>query len=103
MVVLPNRHRRHRPSVSRSYSAGQLPERRPLVHRDVIGRIALDLILRIIPAGMNGVTFEPDPGRDDSGDPAADPPGFGVPAHVISPSEAFLSHSIAPYAGMVKS
>jgi hypothetical protein len=36
-------------------------------------------------------------------DRAADPPGFRVPAHVISPSEAFLSHSIPPYAGMVKS
>jgi hypothetical protein len=42
------------------------------MHRDVIGLIALDLVLRIILAGMNGVTFERDPGRDDSGDPAAD-------------------------------
>jgi hypothetical protein len=73
------------------------------MHRDVIGIIALDLVLRFILAGMNRVAFERDPGRDDSGNPAADPPGFRVPAHVISPLEAFLSHSIPLYAGMVKS
>jgi hypothetical protein len=60
-----NRYRRHCPSVSRSSSDSQFPERRPLVPRDVIGLIALDLILRIILAGMNGITFERDPGRDD--------------------------------------
>jgi hypothetical protein len=73
------------------------------MHRDVIGLIALDLVLRFILAGMNRVTFKRDSGRDDSGDPAAHPTGFRVPAHVISPPEAFLSHLIPLYAGMVKS
>jgi hypothetical protein len=73
------------------------------MHRDVIGLIAFDLVLRIILAGMNRVAFERDPGSNDSGDPAADPAGFRIPAHVISPFEALLSHPIPPYAGMVKS
>jgi hypothetical protein len=73
------------------------------MHRDVIGLIALDLVLRIILAGMNRVALERDPGRNDPGDPTADSAGFRVPAHVISPLEAFLSHPIPLYAGMVKS
>ena len=73
------------------------------MHRDVIGLIALDLVLRIILAGMNCVAFERDPGSNDSSDPAADSAGFRVPAHVITPAEAFLSHPILPYAGVVKS
>jgi hypothetical protein len=73
------------------------------MHRDVIGLIAFDLVLRIILARMNRVAFERDPGSNDSGDPAADSAGFRIPAHVISPLEALLSHSIPPYAGMVKS
>jgi hypothetical protein len=73
------------------------------MHRDVIGLIAFDLVLRIILARMNCVAFERDPGSNDSGDPAADSAGFRIPAHVISPLEALLSHSIPRYAGMVKS
>jgi hypothetical protein len=66
--------------------------------RDVIGLVALDLVLRIVLAGMNRVAFERDPVRDDSGDPAADSAGFRIPTHVISPFEALLSHSILSYA-----
>jgi hypothetical protein len=72
------------------------------MHRDVIGLIALDLVLRFILAGMNRVAFKPDLSRDDSGNPATDPPGFRVPAHVVSLPEALLRHSILLY-GMVKS
>jgi hypothetical protein len=73
------------------------------MHRDVIGLIAFDLVLGIILARMNRVAFEPDPGSNDSGDPAADSAGFRIPARVISPLEPLLGHSIPPYAGMVKS
>ena len=73
------------------------------MHRDVIGLIAFDLVLRIILARMNRIAFERDPGSNDSGDLAADSTGFRVPAHVISPPEAFLSHLIPLYAAMVKS
>jgi hypothetical protein len=73
------------------------------MHRDMIGLVALDLVLRFILAGMNCVAFKRDVARDDPGDPAADPSGFRVPAHVISPPESFRGHSIFLYADMVKS
>jgi len=73
------------------------------MHRDVIGLIAFDLVLRIILARMNRVAFERDPGSNDFGDPTADSAGLRVPAHVISPLEVCLNHSMPPYAGMVKS
>src|ERR1700737_5017902 len=72
-------------SVSkRNSSASQLPERRPLMHRDVIGLIAFDLVLRFILTRMSRVAFERDAGSNDSADPAADSASFRVPAHVIS-------------------
>ena len=65
------------------------------MHRDVIGLIALDLVLRIILARMNRVAFERDPGRNDSGDPTADSAGFRVPAHVIADFEP-IRHEARP-------
>jgi hypothetical protein len=38
-------------------SASELPERRALVHRDVIGLVALDLVLRLVLAGMDRVAL----------------------------------------------
>jgi hypothetical protein len=60
--------------VSRISSASQLPECRPLVHRDVIGLIALDLVLWLILGCMNSVTLEGDLGCNHSDDPPTDRP-----------------------------
>jgi hypothetical protein len=85
-------------------SAREPPKRRSLVHRDMIGLIALDLVLRIILARVNRVTLKCDCGCDDSGDAAADTPGFRVPAHVISALETRLYHWLALLGGsMVRS
>ena len=47
----------------------ELRERRAFVHRDVIGLVAVDLVLRVLLAGMDRVPLELDPGRGDhSGD-----------------------------------
>lgn len=59
-----------------SSSTSQLPERGPLMHREVVGCIAFDLVLRIILGRMNRVAFERDPGSNDSGDPAAHSASF---------------------------
>jgi len=82
-------------------SARELPQRRPLVHSDMIGLVALDIVLGVVLAGVNRVTLKCEFGRDDSGDAAADTPGFRVPAHVISALETPLYHGIAPVGSRV--
>jgi len=39
-------------------SRSELPERRPLVHREVVRRVALDFVLRLIAARVDGVALE---------------------------------------------
>jgi hypothetical protein len=82
-------------------SARQLPKRRPLVHRDMIGLVALDLVLRVILAGVDRVTLKRDSGRNDSGDAAADTAGLRIPTHVISALETRLCHWMAPLGSSV--
>ena len=73
-------------------SIREFPQRRALVHRNVIGLITLDLVLRFILAGMNRVSLELDSGCDHSRDPAADAAGFRIPAHMAALAESPLRH-----------
>jgi len=57
------------------------------VHRDVVGRITLYLVLRFIGARMNGIAFELDPGCNDADDSPADSSRFGIPTDVIADLE----------------
>jgi hypothetical protein len=82
-------------------SARQLPKRRPLVHRDMIGLVALDLVLRVILAGVDRVTLKRNSGRNDSGDAAADTAGLRIPTHVISALETRLCYWMAPLGSSV--
>ena len=50
----------------------------------MIGLITLDLVLRLIIAGMDGVTFELGFGCDHVNDLAADAASFRIPTHVIT-------------------
>jgi hypothetical protein len=65
------------------------------VHRNVIGLITFDLVLRFIVAGMNGVTFELDLGCDHFNDPAADATGFRIPTYEITLAKLPLGHGIS--------
>jgi hypothetical protein len=81
----------------------KLLKRRPLVHRDMIGPVAFDLILRFFLTGMNRITFERDRGGYDFGDPAAYTPGFRVPTHVIASLETFPRHLIPLNGSVIRS
>lgn len=59
-------------------------QRRAFVHRDVIGLIALDLVLRFIVRGMNRITLELNLGCDYFNNLAADAAGFRIPTDVIT-------------------
>jgi hypothetical protein len=72
-------------------SSMHLSQRRTFVHRDVIGLVALDFILRIIRAGVMSVSLVIGVSCMDLDDPAADLTGFGVPRHVIANLE-FRGH-----------
>jgi hypothetical protein len=76
-------------------SSMHLSQRRTFVHRDVIGLIALDFILRIIRAGVMSVSLVIGVSCMDLDDPAADMTGFGVPRHVIANLE-FRGHDGCP-------
>jgi hypothetical protein len=59
------------------------------VHGDVIRLIALDFILRLIPAGVARVALVVRIFGMDFDNPAADVSGFGIPDDVIALFEAF--------------
>src|SRR5579883_3329723 len=83
------------PQMPRAALVAYLFQRRAFVHRDVVGLVALDLILRIIVAGVTRMAFVVNiPGVHLDG-PAADIAGFRVPDHVIADLE-FLRHGRGP-------
>src|SRR5699024_7067849 len=59
---------------------------------DVIGLVALYLVLRLVFTGVHGVALELYLAGDDARDAPAHPPGFRVPAHVITDLVATLGH-----------
>src|SRR5262249_31227717 len=69
-------------------SATTVPQRFALVQSDVIGLVALDLVLRIVRARMMDVALVAHVGRVDPYDTAADPASFGIPAYVIADLES---------------
>src|SRR5699024_1987626 len=76
-------------------SAGELGQRRALVRRDVIGLVALDLVLGFLLAGTAAVTLVLEVLRVDLRDRAADPARLGVPADVVADVE-LLAHDAPP-------
>jgi hypothetical protein len=58
----------------------------------VIGRIAFDLVLRLIRAGMNGVSLELNRGCDNFRNLAAYAAGFRIPTYMIALLEPPFRH-----------
>ena len=70
-------------------------QHRGLVQGDVIGLVALDFILRLVPGGMVDVAFVIDVPSMDFDDFSAYPPSFRIPAYVIANLER-LDHITLP-------
>src|SRR5581483_11536262 len=66
-----------------------LRQGRAFMHGDVIGLVAFDFILRLIPAGMTRMALVVGIFGMDLDNPAADVPGLGIPRDVIALFEAF--------------
>ena len=69
---------------TRQTSRPQLSQRCALVHRDVVRFVALDFVLRIIGAGMVGVSLVVCIFRVNLDDRAADMTSFRVPSHMVA-------------------
>src|SRR5579871_3755999 len=80
-------------------SARQLPERPALVQGDMVGLVALDLILRLVPARVMHVAFVVHVLAMHANDTAAHPAGFRIPADVIADLENY--HELCPNAPLV--
>ena len=65
-----------------------------LVHGDMIGLIALNLVLRIILARMMDVAFVVHVCRVHPHDMAADPASFGIPGYMIADFECLRHEPI---------
>ena len=63
-------------------------ERRPFVHGQVIGLIALDQVLRLVLRGVDDIAFELDFGRDFLLDGSSDSACFRVPRNVVANFES---------------
>src|SRR5699024_10329696 len=88
-------------AVAPGNPSADLLQRAALVHGDVVGPVALDLVLRLVPAGMAGVALVLRIAGVDPGDPAADVTGLGVPADVVADLE-FMGHGGFLAAGVSK-
>lgn len=66
------------------------------MHGNVIGLVALDLVLWLIHAGMAGMPLVLRLARVNLDDPSADDSGFGIPANVIADFE-HLAHAVHHY------
>jgi hypothetical protein len=65
-------------------SAPQAPQRAALVQGDVVGLVAFDLVLRLVPARVVDVALDLDVPRVHAQDMAAHAAGLGIPAHVVA-------------------
>lgn len=65
----------------------QVPQRASLVQGEVIGLVALDLVVRIIRAGMMNIAAADHIAGVHPDDAAADPAGLRIPADVIADLE----------------
>src|ERR1044071_1539644 len=63
------------------------------VQGDMVGLVALDLVLRLVPAGMVDIALVVHVLGVHPDDAAADPPGLGIPADVIAALEG-LGHVV---------
>jgi hypothetical protein len=72
----------------RSTTAGSFAQRGSFVHGDVVGLVALDLVLGLVPAGVAPVAFPIEIRGVNFDDRAADGPGFRIPADTIPDLEA---------------
>src|SRR5579871_529701 len=81
-------------------SARQLPERPALVQGDMVGLVALDLILRLVPARVMNVAFVVHVLAMHADDSAAHPAGLRVPADVIAHLKR-CCHELGPKAPSV--
>jgi len=79
-------------AFGRAYSVN-LVQHRPLMHGDVVGRVALDLVLRLIFAGMVHMAFVLHIARVDLDDAAGHMASLGIPANMVADFEAF-AHAI---------
>ena len=88
-LSLPRLQRHDPPLRNRQWQRSALKEPQwfALVHGDMIGLIALDLVLRIVLARVMDVAFVVHVGRMHLYDMAADPASFGVPGYVIADFE----------------
>ncbi len=62
------------------------------MHRDVVGLIALYLILRFICARVDRIALELNWGCNDAHDSAAHSSRFGIPADAIADLESLVGH-----------
>ena len=69
-----------------------------LVQGDMVGLVALDLILRRILARVVDISFVVHVFRVYFDDAAGDPPGFRVPAHVVMQLESFGRYLLRRFA-----
>jgi len=74
-------------------STPELCERGSLVHRDVVRGIALDLVLRVVPARAHRVALELRGRADDARDRSSHVTGLRVPRDVIPALEPLRRHS----------
>lgn len=75
-------------------SRRNLGERRAFVHRYVIRLVALNFVLRLIPACVNLVALELDLGGNHPYDHAANVTGLRIPTDVIAHFESFRRHTL---------
>lgn len=68
-------------------STVKAPQCLALVHGDMIGLIALDLVLRIILTRMMDIAFVVHVARVHPYDMAADPASFGIPGYMVADFE----------------
>src|ERR1041384_1752308 len=81
-------------STQQSLKLASKPSQYPaFVQGDMVGLVALDLVLRLVPAGMVDVALVAHVLGVHPDDAAADPPGLGIPADVIAALEG-LGHVV---------
>ena len=85
----------YRPDRRAVHSSIDLVQRRALVHGDVLGLVAFDLILRLIFARVAWMSLLLGVAGVDLDDPAAHMPGLRVPTDVIADFE-LRAHALSP-------